>query len=368
MKILIVTNLYPLPWEPNRAMFNKQQFDRLQKTDELKIIVPVAWTAYFKHKNKIKNTDNVRYVCFWYIPKIMHGLLGVFMYVSVLLGAGRWIRGNSFDAVIGSWAFPEGYVAKKISERIGKPYFVKVHGSDINLLSPKSARSYLTSQVCKSANHVFTPSNALKDKVVGLGVNPERVSRIYNGVDDNLFYLEEIISKEQYILFVGNLKKEKGVFELLTAFSRYAEAGRKLKLKYVGDGAMFRQLQIMVSSLELEDKVEFLGAKPHQKVASYIRNCRCLVLPSYSEGVPNVLLEAAKSGVPVIATKVGGIPEVVLPDKTGILVEPRDTESLSRALIKFENDVWDKKFIANYGLNFCWDKNVKTFKRLLENS
>lgn len=369
MNILIISNLYPLPWEQNRATFNKQQFDRLAKTEDVQILVPVAWPDYIRNRKLIKTNSNksIKYVCFWYTPKILYGLFGWFMYFSILVGARKFIKGKVFDCVLGSWAYPDGFAAKKIASNLGKPYFIKVHGTDINVFAESGKRKEIIANVCKGASHVFVPSNALRQKLIHLGVNHLNVTRIYNGVNSGLFYPITERNIEPFFLFVGNLKKEKGVLELLSAYDDYLKNGGRYKLKYIGSGPMFNHLTSEIKSLNLTDKVELLGVKEHKDVARHIRESICLVLPSYNEGVPNVLLEAARSGVPVIATKVGGIPEIVVEEKTGLLVDAKNVSSIYKALQKIEtkND-WDSDYISEYASMFTWEKNISTLKSLLK--
>jgi glycosyltransferase involved in cell wall biosynthesis len=371
MNILIVTNLYPLPWEPNRATFNKQQFDRLSQKHDVRILVPVAWREYLSYRKQIKHDKHsrVKYVCYWYTPKIFYRYFGMFMALSLLFGARKWINEKRVDFVFGSWAHPDGYAAQQIAKKLAKPYFLKVHGSDINILTEDIQRKAAIAKVCRHAKHVFTPSDALKRKVVGLGINESKVTRIYNGVDDTFFYPEKNSGEPEYFLFVGNLKQDKGVIDLLEAYAIYAAEGGKIPLKFVGAGEMRTAMAERIKQLGLVDSVTLLGAMPHADAASYIRKCACLILPSYHEGVPNVVLEAANCGVPVISTRVGGIPEVVDEGKTGLLIEAGDVQALAKALQQFESDVvWKQDEILAKGRQFSWEKNLDSLEQVFLNS
>ncbi|WP_231878289.1 hypothetical protein, partial [Oleiphilus sp. HI0117] len=119
MRLLILTNLYPLPWEPNRATFNKQQFDRLARTNDVSIIVPVSWLDYLMHRAEIKkaNSPKLLYVCYWYTPKILYSFFGWFMWLSVLIGLNSHFRGFRPEVVLGSWAYPDGFAAAQLAKR-----------------------------------------------------------------------------------------------------------------------------------------------------------------------------------------------------------------------------------------------------------
>jgi len=294
------------------------------------------------------------------------------MYLSILLVAWKWIRHVKPKCVIGSWAFPDGFAAKLIANKLNVPYFIKVHGSDINILSTFEDRKNKIIDVCRSANHVISVSDALKNKLVDLGIRQNKITRIYNGVDPNLFFdelstLNNDIKKENFPwIFVGNLKKDKGVIDLVKAYSTYKKSGCLRHLIIVGDGAMKEDLKELIDELGLVDRVIMLGALEHSETAELVRKSFCLILPSYHEGVPNVLLEAANCGIPVIATRVGGIPEVVIDNKTGLLIEPGDISAMCKSMLRIEQGLnLNKQDIISHGQQFTWHKNIQVFNDLL---
>ena len=370
MNILIITNLYPLPWEPNRATFNKQQFDRLSARHNVRVIVPVAWREYWSNRPAIKSSDDesIKYICYWYTPKLFYTFFGIFMTISILIGASKWIKKQPVDTILGSWAYPDGYAAQQIAKKLSKPFFIKVHGSDINLLAKEGKRRKIIARLCAASEHVFTPSDALKEKVKQLGIDVSKVTRNYNGVDHQVFFPSDEKIDNPFLLFVGNLKRDKGVLDLLEAYSLYVKSGGALPLKYIGNGSMYNILSSGIKRLGLESKVELLGALTHQSTAEYVRRSSCLILPSYHEGVPNVLLEAASCGVPVIASRVGGIPEVVVEGKTGLLLEAGDVGALQNALHEFETVVkWDRSAIVRQGQQFSWERNITVLENIILN-
>lgn len=363
MKVLVFTNLFPLPWEPNRATFNKQQFEALASLCEVSIIVPVAWPQFLRHRNELKasSLERVKYICSWYTPRFGYRWFGWFMWLSCLFQAMGWIkRQEKFDVVYGCWIYPDGFAAKRIANALNIPYVLKTHGSDINVYACHDDKREQIIDVLSGAANIVTVSNALKGKVRDLVGAQKEVNTIYNGVNNSLFAQEEESRNaiSDYYVFVGNLKAEKGVVELLYAFEEYRQKGGEKKLKIVGDGACRKQVESMIDRMGLFESVDMLGAMPHKQTASLIKEAFCLVLPSYDEGVPNVLLEAAASGIPVIATRVGGIPEVVLDGVTGILIEPKDVDELTKSLLRVEQNQWDIEMILNHSQSFSWEKNA----------
>lgn len=367
-EILVVSNLYPLPWEPNRATFNKQQFDRLAELYSLKVLVPVAWPDYWRHRKQILscNTESLRYICYWYTPKMLYNWFLWFMYFSLRVGASGWLK-NKPDLIFASWAYPDGASAAKWASKLDLPMILKVHGSDINILASGGARRKKIAEACRASNRVVAVSQALKQKLVEMGVEEESISVIYNGVDAQHFYRESSAGKEDYLLYVGNLKVDKGVIDLIEAYNRYRQGGGRLNLKVIGAGGASAKMREMLSQAGLSGYVEMLGAMKHHDVAPYVRSARALLLPSYHEGVPNVLLEASACGIPVLSTKVGGIPEVVIEGKTGVLVEPGDIEALAEGMTRVgDSQQWQKDQIVAHAKKFDWIENIQQLKHVID--
>jgi glycosyltransferase involved in cell wall biosynthesis len=140
------------------------------------------------------------------------------------------------------------------------------------------------------------------------------------------------------LLFVGRLRLRKGVEVLLAAIDTLRREYPTVRLRIVGDGEQRRTLELMVKRLDLVDEVEFLGRQAPEEVRRLLAESRALVVPSIYEGMPLVILEAMEQGVPVVASAVSGIPEVVIDGETGWLVHPEDPQQLSAALREVASD------------------------------
>ena len=140
------------------------------------------------------------------------------------------------------------------------------------------------------------------------------------------------------ILFLGHLYREKGIFELVDAFAELASEREDVRLVVAGEGSAARALRRHVEAAGLDGLVTLPGwVGPAEKVR-LLQHAACLVLPSYHEGLPLVVLEAMTAGVPVVASAVGGIPEVARHELEALLVEPRDVASLRQALERILDD------------------------------
>jgi len=162
----------------------------------------------------------------------------------------------------------------------------------------------------KSSSSVLYYESARKSEVVIEGIDKGAMKK----------------NKGNYVLYVGRLDPIKGVDILIRAFK---ELPGEVELLIVGDGPERKKLEALVS---VANNVSILGSIPHEDVMNLMDNALFLVLPSYSEGFPNVVLESMARGLPVIATNVGGLPALVEDGKTGLLVPPGDVERLREAM------------------------------------
>ncbi len=346
-------------------MFNYQQFSRLAARNDVTILVPVIlwqWLKYAGMRNSLKQ-DNVRYTWYVNVPGTFRSGYGILMFLCLLLNSGLWLVKQRFTKLLASWAYPEGQAGQYLAFWFRVPFYLKVHGSDINVLADKGLRKAIISRSCSRARAVISVSQALKRKIYQLTDGEANVKVIYNGVNHELFQLEE--QKANKILYIGNLKAEKGVYELLEAYSQLTPETRP-KLVIAGGGPELQNLADRVQQYQLSEDVLLPGPVKHEEVPELLSTARLLVLPSYHEGVPNVVLEAFACGTPVVATSVGGIPEIVEAGKTGFLCAPRDSRGLLEAIRKALDHNWDYKVIKEHSRTFDWDKNIALLQAALE--
>jgi glycosyltransferase involved in cell wall biosynthesis len=151
---------------------------------------------------------------------------------------------------------------------------------------------------------------------------------------------ERVVSsgRNRLVLFLGHLYRDKGVYDLLDAFARIQPARSGLRLVIAGEGGEAHGLRVEASRLGLNGAVELPGWVGPDAKAELLAEAACLALPSYDEGLPLALLEAMLAGVPVVATSVGGVPEIVEHGRHALLVAPRDPEALATALARVLDD------------------------------
>ena len=380
MRLLIVSQQFPSNAKPTQAMYNKQQFSALSDRFDIKVLVPVDWISWLRYGKSALSGESpfdVHYVPYFFFPKFFRTLTPRLMSLSIAVRFRRLLRWNP-DAVFASWAFPDAVAVRQLLGKSDTPFFCSVHGSDVNLHCLVSSRKRQVVAAFNSANVVFTVSADLRSSLISHGVEPERLIVNYNGVDDNKFFPIERVSARnslslpidrEIFLFVGNLKEPKGPFDLLAAFQLLATRGRleSTTLIYIGEGERRRHLTQLGAELEASCtglRVSVLGSVPHDQINQWMNAADFVCLPSHSEGVPNVVLEAMRCGIPVIASDVGGIPEVLDP-RCGVLVPAREIEAIADGIERARNSEWNPDEIHEYSHRFRWGKHADLMHRLI---
>lgn len=376
LKLLVLTNLFPTPWDPLRGAFNRQQFERLGQRHDVHVLTAVDFRerlAGVRGRVEVPGLRTDHFV-FVFPPGIGRSLHAGCWFASLLLQHGRRLRAEKYDGVLASWAYPDAVAAGWLARRLGIPCVVKVHGSDLNVAAEDPLRRPQIRSALRHAGAVVAVSRALADKAVVIGADPARVHTIYNGVDDQRFAPGSRVEARQrlglsdaapMLLYVGNLKLTKGCIDLLEAFPALLSTRPEARLVYVGAGACRAELAERAAALGCADHVDLVGAVPHAELGDWFRAADLLCLPSHNEGVPNVVLEAMACGVPVVASRVGGIPEV-LPEFAGIMVPARQQAALSAALIEASSRHWDLDGIVRHARGFRWNDNIDQLDGILQ--
>ena len=245
----------------------------------------------------------------------------------------------------------DGVYALPVARRLGVPLVTTFHGFDATLstaallASPAWANFALFRRRLAASGDLFLcVSSFIRDRVLAMGFPPARIRLHYTGIDVAAVRARAPGEETPTILHVGRLVEMKGTRYLIAAFAGLAQRHPGVRLEIVGDGPLRRPLQAMAASTGRGDRIGFLGALPHARVLERVRRAAMLVLPSVLtasgrvEGLGMVLLEAAASGVPVVASCVGGIPEGMVDGQTGLLVPARDAEALGAAIARLLDD------------------------------
>jgi glycosyltransferase involved in cell wall biosynthesis len=188
----------------------------------------------------------------------------------------------------------------------------------------------------RKADKIIVLCNQSRQEALAAGFRPQQIVHIPNGVDTTIFSPSPQPAADRNILFVGRLDHMKGVDILLKAISDLREGGIRTFCTIVGDGPIKKDLQNYARALAIDDQVVFPGTC--SDIVPYLQQASVFVLPSHSEGVPNVILEAMAFALPIIATAVGGIPDIIQDGRNGLLIPPADSAALRLALARLLSD------------------------------
>lgn len=228
--------------------------------------------------------------------------------------------------------------------RAGIPLVVHFHGYDASVRSVLEEHRDLYPEMFRVACAVVAVSRAMQRKLISLGASPEKVHYNPCGIDLAEFSGAEPAQAPPVFLTVGRFVEKKAPQLTLAAFAELFASESRARLRMVGDGPLLEECRELATRLGVAGAVEFLGGRAHAEVRAEMRAARCFVQHSVEaangdcEGTPVGILEAAASGLPVVATRHAGIPDVVVEGETGLLVEERDASGMAAHMLKLARD------------------------------
>jgi glycosyltransferase involved in cell wall biosynthesis len=267
-----------------------------------------------------------------------------------------------FDVVDAHYFYPDGVAAARVAKALGLPLVISARGSDINLIGniPFARERMLRAAECAQA--LIAVSEALARKMRALGMPASRIEVLRNGVDAETFSpvprLEarrclNLVEDTKWVAGIGNLVPEKGFDLLIRAIAQLPQAN----LLIVGQGPVRNDLRALAEAMA-PGRVVFRDNMPQADLRFVYSACNVLGLPSQREGWPNVVLEAIACGTPVVASPVGGVPEILGPDAAARLVPERSVEAWASALGNMLSQSIEQEHVRRYAFRFGWDDVV----------
>jgi glycosyltransferase involved in cell wall biosynthesis len=251
-----------------------------------------------------------------------------------------------------------------------KPTLLTLQSGDLDMPAKnKKIPRFVWKNIHTSPSMVVGISTALTKRALELGA--KKAVTIPNGVDfSHLAKVPRHKKKTARVVTVARLSPEKGLPFLIEAIKIARHTVAEADLVIVGGGALEAQLKAYTVELGLQDIVRFLGAKPNLEAMTEVAQSAVFVLPSLGEGLGIVLLEAQALGVPVIGTNVGGIPDVIEHEQSGLLVPSSDSKALAEAIVRVLSEPAFAERLAATATNrlakFDWDRITKRYEELYE--
>jgi len=278
-------------------------------------------------------------------------------------------RERPVDVIDAHFGYPEGVVAALLARVLRVPFSVTLRGSEI----PFAAylwRRRLMEWALPQAGVIFTVSEELRQFAIARGVPAERIRKIPNGVDSTLFFPKQqtacrlslgIPAHRKVIVSAGELISAKGHHRVIRALPALLANGIDAEVVIAGGvargGARFdAEIRATIAELRLEDRVRMPGWVPREKLAELMAGADVFCLASDIEGWPNVVHEALSCGTPVVATRVGAVPEMIPSTDLGLVVPVQDQGALIAALNEALSRHWDRDAVAAWGRARGWDR------------
>ncbi len=375
LRLLSFSSLFPNPVQTRHGIFVAERLRQLVATGEVtsNVVAPVPWFPlrwekfgrYAEFARVPPTSDyqglsalHPRYPA---LPKIGMSI------APVLLAAGvrRVMQAEAAraDIIDAHFLYPDGVAAVILGRALGKPVVLTARGSDVNQFGEFwIPRQWLRWSV-RQANHVFTVSAALRERLLGLGAPSEAVTVARNGVDLQRFapMNRDTARKElswalgeRHFLSVGNLLELKGHHVLIEALASMPDA----RLVIVGEGPMRPKLLALIDQLDLAGRVQLKGIVSQAELQTYYAAADLTLLASSREGMPNVVLESLACGTPVLATAVGGVPEILNSGAAGGLVSERSAEAFCAAIKAHFSAPPSPQAVRRHAEQFAWQPIV----------
>jgi glycosyltransferase involved in cell wall biosynthesis len=377
MRSLLFSTLYPSSVREGHGVFVETRLRELLRSGEVesRVLAPVPWffsghprfgsyalharTPRFERHHGI-DVFHPRYPL---VPKVGMNV-APFLLAAAAFPAARAIaaQGFDFDLIDAHYLYPDGVAAALLAGWLNKPFVVTARGSDVTLIGRHALPRALMRWAAARASAVCGVSRSLVEILLQWGVAPAKLHVLRNGVDLERFRplpvdpsrAEVQTGGSPVLLMVGHLVELKGHAIVIDALPQLLRTFAGLQLVIVGEGPERGRLEAQVARLGLQSHVRLAGAVPNESLAPWYSAADLLVLASSREGWPNVLLEAMACGTPVVATRVGGVPEIVTSADAGRLVDEREPSALASAIAGALHHRVPRTRVRSHAERFGW--------------
>jgi teichuronic acid biosynthesis glycosyltransferase TuaC len=380
MRVLVLSSTFPNAQQPTRGVFVQHRIRRLAKRCELVVVAPLPWFPMNRwlrgERDAVAHVEDqaglrVYHPRFFSLPRYGKCLDGALYFLSLMRFVARLRRKFPFEVIDAHFAFPDGLAATLLAKVFGCPVVITLRGSIVRLSGYRLHRPQLR-WALRHADRVTAVSESLKKVAIRLGTPAERVRVIPNGVDPTVFSpmaqpearrLCGLPATATILLTVAGVYEGKGQHTVVEVLPSLAARYPKVLYVMVGNprpGETYqRRLQGAIRKLGLDGHILFAGPRSQAELRRWFSAADVSVLATQSEGWPNVLLESLACGTPVVATDVGGAPEIVRHGQDGFLVPHGDAITLRDTLGRALEQPWDRHAIVHHAQRFGWTESVE---------
>ncbi len=378
LKIAVITQYFPTSEQSWAGHSAYQTLRWLAQWNEVKVFYPAVrypkrLTPATGQKSRVDvgyrpDGVDVEYIPYPALPAVSRPLNG-------WVASGRLlphVRRFGPEIILNYVVYPDGYAALRVGKALGVPVVVTAIGSDLNRI-PDPLCGILTRKTLRESNGVITVSGDLRKTAILLGADAGKSHAILNGCDTSVFFNRDkgearvalgIDPTEEVVAYVGRMDVRKGLRELIEAVASLRERRPRLRCYLVGDGSDEGVVRELIAQKGAGEYVWLMPPCRTDGVAQWMAAADLVTLPSYKEGCPNVVLEALAAGRPVVASNVGGIPEL-MDDSSGRLVPAMDAGALAVALDEVLATKWSGDEIATRHQR-GWDDVARDVQQVLE--
>lgn len=379
IRVLSLSCAYPNPAEPELGLFVQRRLQYLARFVELKVVAPVAALDYASPSGQKRfidrhcpasRQDGVVPVIHprWAYPPFGGALNSLFLFISLIRPIARMRREFPFDVIDAHFGYPTGIAGALLSATLESPFTITLRGNETMHGRDPFCR-WLLGWAIRRAARVFAVSERLRQFAIALGADPAKVVNVPNGIDGSIFFPRDRLEcrrkhglplDAKIILSAGYLIERKGHHHVIAALSSLLRQGITARLVIAGgpgrEGRFENKIRALVQDLGLGQVISLAGQVAPDAMAELMSAADVLCLASSREGSPNVVLESLGCGTPVVATDVGGIPEIIASDNYGFVVPTNNVDALRDALHRALQKEWDRAAIACCGRSRSWDQ------------
>jgi glycosyltransferase involved in cell wall biosynthesis len=361
LKIAVISRYFPSSGEPWQGRSAYQTLRALDSQADVHVFYPnSAYPSFLRPRSRLyAGLDHsysppgvsVSYHDYPALPLLSRPFNGAMVSRTLL----PHVRAFRPDLIFSIFLYPDSYAALQIAKRLRVPLVAMGIGSDVHSIGDRLSAMY-TRKVLKQTDFLVTVSEDLRQQALAMGARPQASRSILNGCDLSVFHVRDsaearrqlnLAADAQIVLYIGRMDLRKGLRELVEASTKIYPTHPNLQVYMVGEGP---DRPLIMQAIESAGAAGYIHTMPPCKpddVALWMAAANLVTLPSYMEGCPNVVLEALACGRPVVATCVGGIPEI-MSDSCGRLIPPRDATALAQALDAVLSANWDAASISRH--------------------